>query len=50
MEEYDACVIGAGYGGAPVAALLAGQPINPEQVPSVGCNIKWRAGNEPDYF
>lgn len=23
MEQYDACVIGAGYGGAPVAALLA---------------------------
>ena len=23
MEEYDACVIGAGFGGAPVAALLA---------------------------
>ena len=23
MEEYDVCVIGAGFGGAPVAALLA---------------------------
>ena len=23
MAEYDVCVIGAGYGGAPVAALLA---------------------------
>ena len=23
MQEYDACVIGAGYAGAPVAALLA---------------------------
>ena len=21
-----------------------------KQIPSVGCNIKWRAGNEPDYF
>ena len=21
-----------------------------DQVPSIGCNIKWRAGNEPDYF
>jgi thiol-disulfide isomerase/thioredoxin len=22
--------------------LLAGQPINPEQIPSIGCNIKWK--------
>lgn len=21
-----------------------------DQVPSIGCNIKWRVGNEPDYF
>ena len=31
-------------------ALLEGKPITGEQVPSVGCNIKWRAGNEPGYF
>jgi peroxiredoxin len=30
-------------------AVLAGQPVSPEQKPSIGCNIKWRAGNEPDY-
>ena len=24
-------------------ALLAGQPINPDQHPSLGCNIKWRS-------
>lgn len=30
-------------------ALLAGQPVLPEQKPSVGCNVKWKAGNEPDY-
>ncbi len=35
---------------AAVAALLAGDAISPEQVPSIGCNIKWRAGNAPDYF
>ena len=35
---------------AAVDALLAGDEIGGEQVPSVGCNIKWRAGNEPDYF
>lgn len=34
---------------AAVDALLAGQPISPEQRPSIGCNIKWKAGNEPDY-
>ena len=31
-------------------ALLAGAPIPREQKPSLGCNIKWKAGNEPDYF
>jgi thiol-disulfide isomerase/thioredoxin len=28
-------------------ALLAGQPVTQEQRPSMGCNIKWRPGNEP---
>lgn len=28
-------------------ALLAGQPAPPEQQPSMGCSIKWKAGNEP---
>ena len=32
-----------------VDALLAGTAINPAQSPSMGCNIKWRAGNAPDY-
>ncbi|WP_028317725.1 thioredoxin family protein [Desulfobulbus elongatus] len=31
-------------------ALLAGQPIPEEQRPSMGCNIKWKPGNEPGYF
>ena len=31
-------------------AVLAGRAPSEEQVPSVGCNIKWAAGNEPDYF
>ncbi len=35
---------------AAVDALLQGSEISAEQIPSVGCNIKWRAGNEPDYF
>ncbi len=31
-------------------AVLAGQRPNDEQQPSLGCNIKWKAGNEPEYF
>lgn len=32
-------------------ALLAGRSIpEAEQKPSVGCNIKWKPGNAPDYF
>jgi peroxiredoxin len=33
-----------------IDALLASQPIGTEQKPSIGCNIKWKAGNAPDYF
>jgi hypothetical protein len=33
-----------------IDALLRGAPISEEQKPSLGCNIKWRAGNEPSYF
>lgn len=35
---------------AAVDALVAGEPIPDEQKPSMGCNIKWKPGNEPDYF
>ncbi len=35
---------------AALDALLDGAPINAEQRPSAGCNIKWKPGNEPDYF
>lgn len=35
---------------AAVDALLAGQTITVEQKPSLGCNVKWKPGNEPDYF
>jgi peroxiredoxin len=33
-----------------IDAVLAGKPISPNQKASIGCNIKWKAGNEPDYF
>jgi peroxiredoxin len=35
---------------AAVDAVLAGRPVPEDQRPSLGCNIKWKAGNEPDYF
>ncbi len=31
-------------------AVLAGKPVSGEQKPSIGCNIKWKPGNEPGYF
>ena len=35
---------------AALDAVLAGRPVPTEQIPSIGCNIKWKPGNEPDYF
>lgn len=35
---------------AAVRAALAGQAVAPDQRPSLGCNIKWKPGYEPDYF
>lgn len=34
---------------AALDALIAGKPVNPDQRPSIGCNIKWKPGNAPDY-
>jgi peroxiredoxin len=31
-------------------AVLAGRAPTTEQIPSVGCNIKWKPGNEPPWF
>lgn len=31
-------------------AVLAGRSPSPDQTPSVGCNIKWKAGAEPSWF
>lgn len=31
-------------------AVLGGQSVTSEQRPSIGCNIKWRVGHEPEYF
>ncbi|TWT96200.1 putative peroxiredoxin [Botrimarina colliarenosi] len=31
-------------------AVLAGDKPSEKQLPSIGCNIKWKPGGEPDYF
>jgi len=31
-------------------AVLAGHPPSSQQRPSIGCNIKWKPGHEPEYF
>jgi thiol-disulfide isomerase/thioredoxin len=35
---------------AALDAVLEGKPVPEPQTPSMGCNIKWKAGNAPDYF
>ncbi len=35
---------------AALDAVLAGKPASEQQKASIGCNIKWRAGSEPEYF
>jgi len=35
---------------AALDAVLAGRAASADQTPSMGCNIKWKRGNEPQYF
>lgn len=35
---------------AAIEAVLGGKPVNSDQKPSLGCNIKWKPGNEPFYY
>lgn len=35
---------------AAIDAVLEGKPVSEVQKPSIGCNIKWKSGNEPGYF
>jgi peroxiredoxin len=44
----DIEVTGADVRGA-IEAVLAGEPVPSDQTPSLGCNIKWRPGNEPEW-
>ena len=34
---------------AAIDAVLSGNQVDPKQSASIGCNIKWKPGNEPDY-
>jgi len=34
---------------AALDAIIAGTPVAAPQRPSLGCSIKWKPGNEPDY-
>jgi len=45
----DVAVTGADLRSA-LNAVIEGRPAPSEQKPSVGCNIKWKPGNEPEYF
>lgn len=33
-----------------IELVLAGKTVDFTQKPSIGCNIKWKPGNEPEYF
>ncbi len=35
---------------AAIDAVLAGRVVSADQTPSIGCNIKWKPGSEPEYF
>jgi hypothetical protein len=35
---------------AAIEAVIAGRVPAGNQTPSIGCNIKWKPGNEPEYF
>ncbi|WP_437205308.1 thioredoxin family protein [Planctomicrobium sp. SH664] len=35
---------------AACSSALEGRPVPADQKPSIGCNIKWKPGQEPDYF
>ena len=42
-----AAFLAVGFG---VPMAFANEPAPAEQKPSIGCNIKWKPGNEPAYF
>ena len=49
IADDSAPVTGKDLRGA-IDTLLAGKSVSPDQKPSLGCNIKWKPGNEPGYY
>lgn len=47
--QSDVPVTGADLRAA-LDAVLAGEAVSSDQTPSLGCNIKWKPGNAPEYF
>ncbi len=45
----DKPITGSDLRGA-TQVLIDGESTYEAQIPSIGCNIKWKPGNEPDYF
>ena len=37
-------------GSAALEAVLTESLVNPDQTASVGCNVKWNPGHEPEWF
>lgn len=35
---------------AALDATIDDRPVNADQAPSIGCNIKWKRGSEPEYY
>lgn len=35
---------------AAMDSVLEGRPVSEDQIPGIGCNIKWKPGNNPDYY
>ncbi|HEX9851402.1 MAG TPA: thioredoxin family protein [Woeseiaceae bacterium] len=35
---------------AAIDTIITGGRVSERQVPSIGCNIKWKPGNEPDWY
>ncbi len=35
---------------AAMDSVLEGRPVSEDQIPGIGCKIKWKPGNNPDYY
>ena len=49
LNVVDTAMVGF-LGDAALDALLAGESVTTEHIPSIGCSIKWKPGNTPSWF